>query len=115
VKKASSPSRSSSTTAQRRGRRAIEYALVLIGCVVFVDALVGEKGLLETVKKRHEFQVLEQSIRRAKAENEMLREEAERLRSDPAAIEDLARRELGLIKPGEHLFILKDREDSTGR
>ena len=82
---------------------------MLIGCVVFVDALVGEKGLLETTKKRHEFQVLEQSIMRARAENELLREEARRLRSDPTAIEDLARRELGLIKPGEHLFILKDR------
>lgn len=109
MKKAQSASRSSSTTARRRGRRAIEYALLLIGAVVFVDALVGEKGLLETVKKRQEFKVLEQSIRRARAENEMLREEAKRLRSDPTAIEDLARRELGLIRPGEHLFIIKDR------
>ena len=83
--------------------------------MVFVDALVGEKGLLETVKKRQEFQVLEQSIRRAKADNELLREEAKRLRSDPAAIEDLARRELGLIKPGEHLFILKDRPSTSER
>jgi cell division protein FtsB len=115
VKQAPSPSRSSSTTARRRGRRAIEYALLLIGCVVFVDALVGEKGLLETVKKRQEFKVLEQSIRRARAENELLRQEAKRLRSDPTAIEDLARRELGLIRPGEHLFILKDRPPSEGR
>jgi cell division protein FtsB len=115
VKKAPSPPRSSSTTARRRGRRAIEYALLLIGCVVFVDALVGEKGLLETVKKREEFKVLEQSIRRARAENELLRQEAKRLRSDPTAIEDLARRELGLIRPGEHLFILKDRPPSEGR
>jgi cell division protein FtsB len=115
VKKASSPSRSSSSTARRRGRRAIEYALLLIGCVVFVDALVGEKGLLETMKKRQEFAVLEQSIGRARTENELLREEARRLRSDPAAIEDLARRELGLIKPGEHLFILKDRPTNPER
>lgn len=82
---------------------------------MFVDALVGEKGLLETIKKRQEFQALDQSIRRARAENEQLRDEARRLRSDPAAIEDLARRELGLIKPGEHLFILKDRPDNQGR
>jgi cell division protein FtsB len=82
---------------------------------VFLDALVGEKGLLETVKKRQEFQVLEQSIQRARAENTRLREEAKRLRSDPAAIEDLARRELGLIRPGEHLFILKDRPPSQSR
>src|SRR5262245_17199190 len=115
VKKAPPASRSSTSTGRRRGRRAIEYALLLIGLVVFVDALVGEKGLLETVKKRQEFKVLEQSIRRARAENEMLREEAKRLRSDPAAIEDLARRELGLIRPGEHLFIIKDRPASEGR
>ena len=88
---------------------------MLIGCIVFVDALVGEKGLLETVKKRQEFELLEQSINRAKAENERLREEARRLRSDPVAIEDLARRELGLIKPGEHLFILKDRPSTQTR
>jgi cell division protein FtsB len=30
------------------------------------------------------------------------------LREDPAAIEDIARRDLGLIKPGEKLFIIKD-------
>ena len=75
---------------------------------MFLDGLVGEKGLLETVKKRQEFRTLEESIQRARVENALLREEARRLRSDPTAIEDLARRELGLIKPGEHLFILKD-------
>jgi cell division protein FtsB len=43
-----------------------------------------------------------------RAENARLREEAQRLQEDASAIEDLARRELGLIKPGEKLFILKD-------
>ena len=89
--------------------------MLIIGGIVFLDALVGEKGLLEAVKKRQEFHVLEQSIQRARAENTRLREEAKRLRSDPTAIEDLARRELGLIRPGEHLFILKDRPPSQSR
>jgi cell division protein FtsB len=82
---------------------------------VFLDGLVGEKGLLESIKKRQEFRVLEQQIQRQRAENARLGEEARRLRSDPAAIEDLARRELGLIKPGEHLFILKDRPTNPER
>jgi cell division protein FtsB len=30
------------------------------------------------------------------------------LREEPAAIEEEARRELGLIKPGETLFIVKE-------
>ena len=75
---------------------------------MLVNALVGEKGLLEMMKKREEYRLLEQSLVRARIENAQRREEARRLREDPAAIEDLARREIGLIKPGERLFILKD-------
>jgi len=83
--------------------------VLLIGCVVFLDALVGEKGFLETLKKRQEFRQLEQAISRARSENAYLSELARRLRTDPATIEELARKELGLMKPGEKLFILKDR------
>lgn len=93
---------------RRRRRRAIQYALVLVGCVIVVDALVGEKGLLAMRKARQQYQMLESSLAAAKTENDRLREEARRLKEDPRAIEDLARRELGLIKPGEKLFILRD-------
>jgi cell division protein FtsB len=86
----------------------VQYVLVFIGCVLFVDALVGEKGLLAIVKARQDFRALENAVNRGRTENARLREEARRLREDPRAIEELARRELGLIKPGEKLFILKD-------
>ena len=49
-----------------------------------------------------------QALADVRTDNARLREEARRLQEDPSAIEDLARRELGLIKPGEKLFILKD-------
>jgi cell division protein FtsB len=93
---------------RRRRRRAIQYVVVLIGCVIIVDALVGEKGLLAMRKARQQYQALEGALAAEKAENDRRREEARRLLEDPSAIEDLARRELGLIKPGEKLFILKD-------
>jgi len=93
---------------RRRRRRAIQYVVVLIGCVIIVDALVGEKGLVAMRKARQQYQALETALAAEKAENDRRREEARRLREDPSAIEDLARRELGLIKPGEKLFILKD-------
>jgi len=108
VKKPSPSSGSSTTTARRRGRRVLQSALVVFGAVVFIDALVGEKGLLEAVKKRAEYRRLEQSIQQSRSENQQLREDIRKLRDDPAAIEDLARRELGLMKPGEQLFIIKD-------
>jgi cell division protein FtsB len=109
VKKArSSHAEPISSAPRRRRRRALQYVLVLVGCVIVVDALVGEKGLLAMRKARQQYQALEGALVGAKAENVRQREEARRLREDPAAIEALARRELGLIKPGEKLFILKD-------
>lgn len=93
----------------------VQYALVLIGCIVIVDALVGEKGLLAMRKARQEYRVLEDALVHARAENARMRDEARRLREDPRAIEELARRELGLIKPGERLFILRDITPSGER
>ena len=37
-----------------------------------------------------------------------MREERRRLNEDPTMIEGLAREQLGLIRPGEMLFIVKD-------
>lgn len=102
-------------TGRRRGRRAVQYLLLCLGVVLVVDALVGDKGLLEMMKKRDEFRALEQRLARTRAENARLREEARRLREDPTAIEEIARRELGMMKPGEKLFIVRDVAPADAR
>ena len=76
--------------------------------VVVIDAVVGEKGLLALMRARQEFHVLETSLRAVRSENQRLREQARRYREDPVTIEELARKDLGLIKPGEKLFIIRD-------
>jgi cell division protein FtsB len=91
-----------------RGRRVVRYALAFVTVVIVIDAVVGEKGLLALFKARRDFQAVEASLARARSENARLREEARRLREDPSAVEEIARRELGLIKPGEKLFIIRD-------
>jgi len=101
-------------TPPRRRRRAVQYVLVFIGCVIVVDALVGDKGLLAMVKARQEYRALEGSLTQARADNARLREQARRLREDPSAIEEIARRELGLVKPGEKLFIVRDVQPPDG-
>jgi cell division protein FtsB len=93
-----------------RGRRLLRHALVFITLLIVVDAIAGEKGLLALLQARREYSALERSLERARTENADLREMARRLREDPNAIEEQARRELGLIKPGEMLFIIKDIE-----
>jgi cell division protein FtsB len=108
LKKPSSASQSHAGLPRRRRRRAAQYFFLVVGCVLVIDALVGEKGLLAMMQARQQYRSLEQSLADVRAENARLREDARSLREDPAAIEDLARRELGLIKPGEKLFIVKD-------
>jgi cell division protein FtsB len=80
--------------------------------VLVIDALVGEKGLMETLRARRQYRELSGSIDRLRGENARLREEMRRLREDPRTIESLAREELGLIRPGELLFIVKDARPS---
>ena len=96
------------TIPRRRSGRAVRYALVFIGCVLIVDSLVGDKGLLAMIEARQQYRRLERSLADSRSENARLREEARRLREDPVAIEEIARRDLGLMKPGERLFIVKD-------
>ena len=82
--------------------------LVFVTLVLVINALVGERGLMETLRARRQHQELVASIERLRIENARLREDARRLLTDPGTIEALARQELGLIKPGEMLFIIKD-------
>jgi cell division protein FtsB len=80
-----------------------------------VDALVGERGFLARLRARDERQALALAIERQRVENQRLREEARRLAEDPSAVEEIARRELGLIRPGEKVFILRDLAPAAPR
>ena len=98
---------------QRRGRRILIGLFGFIVCVLAVDALVGDQGLVATIRARKQYNHLASDLARLRTENAGLRDEARRLREDPAAIEEIARRELGLMSPGEKLFIIKDVADPS--
>lgn len=89
-------------------RRSVRILLVFVTLVLIVDALVGEKGLLETMRARRQYREAASQLATVRRENAQLREGARRLKEDPDAIESLAREQLGLIRDGEILFIIKD-------
>jgi len=89
---------------RRVGRLLVLFAAI----VLIVDGLVGDRGFLAMLRTRRQYDELSATLERQRAENTRLRDEADRLLNDPAAIEELARRELGLIRPGEKVFIIKD-------
>ena len=81
--------------------------LLFLAALLAVDAVFGDKGFfaLRRAKRQHEEVV--SGLVQARRENARLREEVRSL-YEPAVVEEIARRELGLIKPGEILFIVKD-------
>jgi cell division protein FtsB len=93
----------------------MQYGLVFIGCVLVIDALVGDKGVLQMLKTRQKAQSLYQAVAVAQTKNARLRDQIKRFKEDPAALEDAARRDLGLIKPGEKLFIIRDAPPADER
>ncbi|MDQ3069886.1 MAG: septum formation initiator family protein [Acidobacteriota bacterium] len=93
-----------------RRTRLVQFIIFAIAAVVTIDALVGEKGLIQTYRASREQAVMVSSIAQLRRDNARLREHARRLREDPSAIEEIARRKHGLIKPGEVLVIVKDAE-----
>jgi cell division protein FtsB len=90
--------------------RAINYVLLFVSVVLVVDALIGDKGLLDTLRARRQHEGLVTELAQKKHENARLRDDIRRLKEDPAAIEALAREELGLMREGEVLFIVRDSQ-----
>jgi cell division protein FtsB len=94
--------------------RLLQYGLAFVAVVLIVDALVGDKGFLDTLRARRQYREAASALARKRAENARLREEIRRLREDPAHVEAVAREELGLMRPGEVLFIVHDEKAPPG-
>jgi len=86
----------------------VHVLLLLVAAVVFVNAIVGEGGMVVRQERQKKYNQLASELERLKSANELMREQNRRLRDDPDALEEAARRDLGLMKPGETVFIVKD-------
>ncbi len=91
-----------------RVSRLIQIGLALAALTLVVETLFGARGLSAMMQARREYAVLANDLDRIRIENQRLQAEAKRLREDPTAIEEAARRDLGYMAPGEKVFILHD-------
>ncbi|UCD70735.1 MAG: septum formation initiator family protein [Syntrophobacterales bacterium] len=82
---------------------------ILIPLFLFVSVMIffiffGDRGLLQVYRLRRELKEIEKVNMELRQENERLRAEIGNLRTNKKYIEELARRELGLVKKGEIVF-----------
>jgi cell division protein FtsL len=84
-------------TAQRHGR----VLLVLFVAVLFVHDVFGAHGYLSMRRTQDGIRRVKSEIEALNRENAALQQAVKDLKSDPRAIEKIAREELILAKPGE--------------
>jgi len=75
-------------------------ALLILGILTFF----GEKGILHLLRLRKEVARIKEKNIKLEEENQNLREEVKRLLSDKRYIEEIARKELGMVKEEEIIY-----------
>jgi cell division protein FtsB len=94
-------------------RKAATLASIIALVALIVGALFGDRGLLHLIDQRHRAEALAREVEELGAENAHLVTEIAALRTDPRAIERLAREELGFARPGETVFLVRDPAPSA--
>lgn len=84
--------------------------LVAVGLGALGLALLGDQGLREVRRLRSERDRLANEISDLREKSRVLQREVQSLRENPKAIEARARKELGMIRQGETVFLLPERQ-----
>jgi cell division protein FtsB len=77
----------------------------LLTVAILLLAVFNDKGALQVRSQSKKLSTIETEITNLDSENKQLSNEIEALRTDPTAIEKLAREELKLVKPDEIILI----------
>ncbi|SUZ88118.1 uncharacterized protein METZ01_LOCUS40972 [marine metagenome] len=79
------------------------------------QTFIGDGGLTDMLQASRERRALTDAVTAVKLENRRLSGIEDRLRRDSRAIEGVARGEMGLIVPGEVLFLVGETIEITRR
>ena len=86
--------------------------LLLFGVGMILISLVGDQGLIAYTSLSREARALHEDVGRLESRRVLLTQQIEALRSDPDYIAVLARKRLGLVKPGETVLQLPRSQDA---
>ena len=94
-------------------RGLLGFTLGTIFVASSVEALVGNRGYFALRRARQELAELKAAVDKKQAEVTELRKTVDRLKTDPRAVERIAREKLGFVKPGEITYLLPSEEGRT--
>ena len=93
--------------------RAWVLGTVIALIALAVGSVFGDRGMLNLMSKRQQLGTLRAELEGLREENARLTAEIAALRTSPRAIERLAREELGLARPDETVFLIREESPAT--
>ena len=86
------------------------YVLVLLCVALLVHEVFGQHGFLAMRRQQKEVEALQQKMQLLQEENLELEKQIKALRSDPKAIERVARERMRMARPDEIIYTLPEKD-----
>ena len=86
------------------------FVLVLLCVALLVHEVFGQHGFLAMRRQQKEVQTLQEQLQQLQQKNLELEKQINALRSDPKAIERVAREQMRMARPGEIIYTLPEKE-----
>ncbi len=94
-------------------RRNLTWLLGLALALLLLQDIFGTHGLVAMRRSQKNAAQIQQEINHIDQENQQLQDRVKALKSDPAAIERIAREEMGLARPGEYIFKIPPKSSNS--
>ena len=85
-------------------KRSILFMVLTLFLILGLLTFFGDKGIFHLLRLQKELSRIQDDNRKIERENRGLREEVKRLRNEKRYIEEIARKELGMVKEGEIIY-----------
>jgi cell division protein FtsB len=95
---------------EMKSYRGAILALILVCVALVVHEIFGEHGYLALRREKQQYRVLQQQIQALQEQNQKLEKQIQSLKTDPHAIEKLAREQMRLARPGEIIYTLPEKD-----
>lgn len=98
-------------SAQTFFRRNARYFFALIFSLLVLQDVFGAHGLMAMHRSKTKMREVQAQIEQLDKENAELQQKIHQLKTDPSAIEKIARDRMGLARPGELIFQMPAKPD----
>ena len=109
-----SPARAEAPPVDLR-RKALVVLFWFVALSLLFNSLFGDMGLIQGFRQRHRVARLQEEVQTLRQANDRLATDINDLKHDPYRIEQIAREELGLGRPGEILFLFEPADQAPAK